>query len=66
MLIGITDQNINLIKNLALLEEEVPAQVPKDFKTSLASVQDPEMEEEFAMAGLREVVAKKLKQMRPI
>lgn len=31
VLIGITDQNINMIKSLSLLDEDIPESVPKDF-----------------------------------
>ena len=35
MLVGITDQQINLIKSLSLLDEEIPDKVPLDFEKTL-------------------------------
>jgi flagellar protein FliO/FliZ len=35
MLIGITDQNINLIKSLSLLDEEIPQDAPEHFAPAL-------------------------------
>ncbi len=35
ILIGVTDQNINMIKSLSLLDEDIPEENPKDFKEEL-------------------------------
>lgn len=68
ILIGITDQNISMLKTLALIDDEVPGLVPKNFSDELDSDDhvgraaqegyDPEPEdqvENFAMKGLGEV-----------
>lgn len=68
ILIGITDQNISMLKTLALIDDEVPGLVPKNFSDELDSNDhagraadegyDPEPEdqvENFAMKGLGEV-----------
>lgn len=43
ILVGITDQNISLIKELALLDEDIPEATPKSFKTvfSLGATSNP-------------------------
>lgn len=41
MLIGVTDNNISLIKSLSLLDEELPEYVPGHFDTTLGSLQHP-------------------------
>lgn len=68
ILIGITDQNISMLKTLALIDDEVPGLVPKNFSdelendANLANLEqegfEPEPEEpveNFAMKGLGEV-----------
>jgi flagellar protein FliO/FliZ len=35
MLIGVTDQNISMLKSLSLIDEEIPAQMPVDFTHSM-------------------------------
>ena len=37
-LLGVTDQNITLLKNLSLLEEEIPEEVPKTFSHAFKSM----------------------------
>jgi flagellar protein FliO/FliZ len=37
ILIGITDQNISMLKTLSLIDDEVPGMVPKNFSDELAS-----------------------------
>ena len=67
LLIGITDQNISMLKTLALIDDEVPGLVPRNFNDemdreitrdnvsdALSSDQQDE-EENFAMKGLGEV-----------
>ena len=82
MLVGITDSNISMIKSLSLIDDEVPANVPKSFsdalsgtankaagataKTSNDRLDDNELEEEFSFSGLKDTVSKKLKSMRSI
>lgn len=70
ILIGITDQNISMLKTLALLDEEVPEEVPRHFDRTMASFDEDEDEdtqprgrEDFAMRGLgeiRDVVTRRL------
>lgn len=74
ILIGVTDQNISMIKSLALLDEEIPVETPDRFQSAMekAALPDHEIQEEgedFQMTGLnqvRDVVAKRLKNMRSI
>lgn len=39
LLVGVTDNNINLIKSLSLLDEEIPDKVPLDFSKTLKEQQ---------------------------
>lgn len=68
ILIGITDQNISMLRTLSLIDDEVPGLVPKNFSDELDSNDhagraaqegyDPEPDnqvENFAMKGLGEV-----------
>lgn len=70
MLIGVTDQNINLIKTLALLDEEIPQDTPKDFSKSLdKSMNDLAGEddaEEFSFSKIKDFVSGRLKNMKEI
>ncbi len=71
ILIGVTDQNISLIKPLSLLDDELPQVLPKDFdesmdKDTLTAVEKSVDEDDFAFAGLKTTVAQKLKGMRNI
>ena len=74
ILVGITEQNINLIKSLSLLDEEIPVETPKSFgnvfsKTqkmnATAAAQDV-AEDEFAISGIKDFVSSKLKNMRSL
>lgn len=69
ILIGITDQNINLVKSLSLLDEDIPEEMPKTFsKTLNEQVQSDEstttQEEDFAISGIKDIVHRRLKSMR--
>ena len=69
ILIGITDQNINLIKSLALLDEDVPEEVPKSFNQVFAGASangntGESSEDEFSITGIKDFVSSKLKNMR--
>lgn len=80
ILIGVTDQNINMIKSLALLDDEVPEEIPNsNFADMFANVPATKYtptaktapdatldaeEEEFSIRGVKDVVSKKLKGMR--
>jgi flagellar protein FliO/FliZ len=60
ILIGVTDQNISLIKELSLLDEDIPAAVPLDFAKTMEETDD------FSMSGIKDFVSNKLKNMRTI
>lgn len=70
MLIGITDTNISMIKSLSLIDDEVPADMPKTFSESMKKTSGTsektvdELEEEFSFAGVTDTVSKKIKSMR--
>ena len=70
ILVGITDTNISMIKSLSLIDDEVPADMPKTFSESMnqkAGEVEPmvdELDEEFSFAGVTDTVSKKIKSMR--
>ncbi|HEY8272506.1 MAG TPA: flagellar biosynthetic protein FliO [Pseudobdellovibrionaceae bacterium] len=69
ILIGVTDNNINMIKSLALLDDEIPEEVHSSSFSDVfggvpAHVSEENDEEEFSIRGIKEVVSKKLKGMR--
>jgi flagellar protein FliO/FliZ len=68
LLVGVTDQNISLIKQLSLIDDEIPSDLPKKFDETLdfAEVTQPEAGEAFTMRGLKEIVSSRLKNMREI
>ena len=81
ILVGITDSNISMIKSLSLIDDEIPATVPKNFSDAMTNSTKPaaktntipedafdgnDLEEEFSFAGLKDSVSKKLKSMRSI
>lgn len=81
LLLGVTDQNISILKNLSLLEEELPSDVPSTFagainesfvesKSATATAAAPEdHEDDFAVQGLAQIkdkVSSRLKNMRQI
>lgn len=72
MLIGVTDQNINLIKPLALLDEEIPESTPRDFSKSLDSsietlgAQEDDSADEFSISKIKDFVSGRLKNMKEI
>lgn len=71
MLIGVTDNNINLIKTLALMDEEVPQETPKDFSSTLKNVfkkdsQENQEQDEFAISKIKDFVSGKLKDMKEL
>ncbi len=78
MLIGITDQNISMIKSLSLIDDEVPAELPQNFSETLQMKSErpagatakltisEELEEEFSFAGVKDTVSKKIKSMRSL
>jgi flagellar protein FliO/FliZ len=73
ILVGITDQNINMIKSLSLLDDEVPEEAPAHFTNVMGSygavsakleAHDEEEGEDFSFGGIKDIVAKRLKGMR--
>ncbi len=60
LLIGITDHNVNLIKALSILDEELPEVTPKEFSKLLTE------DDEFSIKGIKDIVSTKLKSMRSI
>jgi flagellar protein FliO/FliZ len=66
ILIGVTDQNINLIKALSLLDEEVPEEVPNSFNSAFGQMLGNSMHEseDFSIAGIKDVVQNRLKSFR--
>jgi flagellar protein FliO/FliZ len=71
ILIGVTDQNISMIKALSLLDDELPQVLPKNFEDTLTEKSDliseaEAAEDEFSFAGLKTTVSQKLKSMRSL
>ncbi len=66
ILVGITDHNISMIKSLALLDEELPQVLPKDFSETMTEQNDKTDVDEFTFEGIRSTVAGKIKSMRNI
>lgn len=77
ILIGVTDQNISMIKSLSLIDDEVPAETPASFAATMELgggeqvVQSKEItelasevEDDFSFAGIKTNVSQKLKSMR--
>lgn len=68
ILIGVTDQNISMIKSLALLDEELPQVLPKNFDESMTeSLTDQNLDaDDFSFEGIKTTVSEKIKSMRNI
>ena len=78
ILIGITENNINLVKSLSLLDEDIPENIPKSFSATLNETEESEnnssrghkassettSDEDFAISGIKDIVSKRLKSMR--
>lgn len=74
ILIGVTDNNINLIKSLSLLDEELPEETPLNFAKVIGKLNQQDFAEDvvnaaddvddFSIKGVKDVVTKKLKNMR--
>lgn len=76
VLIGITDQNITMIKSLSLLDEDIPEETPKNFNNvfnkvsgtgaqSAASAGD-DSQDDFSISGIKDFVSSRLKNMRTL
>ncbi len=81
ILVGITDHNISMLKTLALIDDEIPADQPNKFDDALYNFEEEAGEigkhfsqpkdevDDFALRGIseiRDVVSKRLKGMRQI
>lgn len=68
LLVGITDNQINLIKQLSLIDDELPGNLPQRFDDSLrySAATQPEAGESFSMKGLKDIVSSRLRNMREI
>lgn len=71
ILIGVTDQNISMIKALSLMDDELPQVLPKNFEESLTEKNEmmseaEGLEDDFTFAGLKTTVSQKLKSMRSL
>ncbi len=79
ILLGVTENNINMIKSLSLLDEDIPETVPSNFESvfsSTATDDEPAVlqknktktkldeDEEFSISGIKDVVTSRLKNMR--
>jgi flagellar protein FliO/FliZ len=68
ILIGVTENNINMIKSLALLDEEIPEASPSDFgnifQSSTKNSDFQENEDEQALMSIKDRVTKTLQNMR--
>ncbi len=78
ILIGVTEQNITMLKSLSLIDDEVPEESPTHFANvlgkkiegtfklsgELSDKEETENKEDFSFGGIRDVVSKRLKGMR--
>ncbi len=66
LLLGVTDHNITMLKTLALIDDEVPADLPQKFNHTMEDFMEDE-EEPLVMQGLdqvRDTVSSRLKNLR--
>jgi flagellar protein FliO/FliZ len=80
ILVGITDHNINVLKTLSLLDDDIPDGTPQDFNKTVSEVKNEsrnivrnestnEMtsnDDDFEFAGIRDMVTSKIKNFRRI
>jgi flagellar biogenesis protein FliO len=66
LLLGVTDQNISLIKGLSLIDDEVPEALPSSFGRAMRDAVSPETDDFAAgqLGELRGLVSGKLKGLR--
>jgi flagellar protein FliO/FliZ len=64
LLLGVTDHNISLIKQLSVIDDEIPDLVPQDFKTAVKRIdartndlenQAQDIEDSFSVSSLSDV-----------
>lgn len=69
LLIGVTEQNISMLKTLSLLDDEIPEAGPQRFNHSIEDFAGLDEDEPIAMRGLdqiRDTVSARLRNMRNI
>lgn len=69
LLLGITDNNITVLKSLALIDDEVPEVAPQPFRKALRDVEAREEEDEFtpgSINDLKSLVSGRLKGLRSL
>jgi flagellar protein FliO/FliZ len=71
ILIGVTDQNISMIKSLALIDDEIPNELPQNFQENFQSTIDAKKSQdieadEFSVENLSTTISQKIKSMRNI
>ena len=73
ILIGVTDQNISMIKSLSLIDDEIPVESgPEHFEQALSGnhqnhlsqEMNTDLEDDFSFSGIKSSVTQKLKSMR--
>ena len=77
ILIGVTDQNISMLKSLALLDEDIPESMPAHFEQTMVQADQRaqsqtttsanyEPLEDFVASNIKDKVFTKLKNLRPL
>jgi flagellar protein FliO/FliZ len=69
ILIGITDHNISMIKSLALLDDDLPMDVPQGFANELEEqvrTEEAGGREDFSFGTVKDVVASRIREMRSL
>lgn len=67
ILIGITEQNISMIKSLSLLDEDIPEVNENSFSESMKKAGSStlaKIDDDFSMQGIRDKVSQKLRNMK--
>jgi flagellar protein FliO/FliZ len=65
ILIGVTDQNITMLKSLALLDEEIPEQMPKNFDAALNNNNNDDIDFN-GLNEIRDKVSRSLRTMKDL
>ena len=72
ILIGVTEHNISMIKSLALLDEDLPLEVPQKFDQELDHADQKAAtfvlneKEDFNFGSVRDIVASRIREMRSL
>ncbi|MCB0351283.1 MAG: flagellar biosynthetic protein FliO [Bdellovibrionales bacterium] len=64
ILIGVTDQNISMLKSLSLIDDEFPESVPNSFAKTLSATEEDA--DDFVISSIKDKVSAKIKNMRNI